>query len=111
MTGWRNDASCREIPNADLVFFPASRAGGATAAAKKICDRCPVRLPCGVEGADEPFGVWGGANESRDELLRGRDRGRRARRQRASGRPLEQAGQGVDVGFDGRTFIPQYLPV
>lgn len=50
----------------DRLFFPEPGSGGyahrSLAEARRICERCPVRLPC-LEAAianGERWGVWGG---------------------------------------------------
>jgi WhiB family redox-sensing transcriptional regulator len=58
---WQADASCRGV-DAEL-FFPATE--DEAAAAKAICETCPVRLAClafSIE-RNERFGVWGGLTE------------------------------------------------
>jgi WhiB family redox-sensing transcriptional regulator len=58
---WHEGALCAQTdPEA---FFPD--AGGSTAAAKRVCMSCPVRVQClnyALEN-DERFGVWGGLSE------------------------------------------------
>jgi WhiB family transcriptional regulator, redox-sensing transcriptional regulator len=67
---WHRDAVCAQAdPEA---FFPER--GGSTAAAKRVCQGCPVRAEC-LEYAlanDERFGVWGGLSErERRRIQRG----------------------------------------
>ncbi|HEX2027402.1 MAG TPA: WhiB family transcriptional regulator [Nitriliruptorales bacterium] len=71
---WRADAACAaEDPE---LFFPTGTAGPEArdqiAAAKSVCRRCRVRIPCLefaiVHGEDE--GIWGGTTpEERRTLL------------------------------------------
>lgn len=67
---WAEKARCPETdPEA---FFPEK--GGSTKEAKKVCQRCPVKVEC-LQWAldnDERFGVWGGMSErERRRLKRG----------------------------------------
>lgn len=63
---WQEQAACREV-DPDL-FFPVAHTYGwrkQTAAAKKVCSRCPVQPAC-LEWALETgqrAGVWGGLAE------------------------------------------------
>ncbi len=57
---WVDDAACSETdPEA---FFPTNGDTRNEAAAKKVCNRCDVRLEClqYALGVDEPHGIWGG---------------------------------------------------
>ena len=63
---WKQHAACRTIPG--HVFFPqeetppGSDLEAATAAAKRVCEVCPVSSDC-LEFALETksiYGVWGG---------------------------------------------------
>lgn len=59
--GWQDDALCAQTdPEA---FFPDK--GGSTAAAKRVCGACPVRLACLDYALDteQRFGIWGGLSE------------------------------------------------
>lgn len=82
---WVRDAACRGMTD---LFFPAeeaegrrgrgpARRGGAAQAAereaKALCRTCPVQRECGVCGADESDGVWGGRTAT--ERQRARRRG------------------------------------
>ena len=40
------------------LFFP--EIGETAAAAKRVCDGCPVRVECREAGMSEVCGVWGG---------------------------------------------------
>lgn len=42
---WRDDALCRQI-GPDMFFPPRGGDHEAITAAKKVCDRCPVRTHC-----------------------------------------------------------------
>lgn len=55
---WEERAACRGTDT--TAFYPTL--GGSTAAAKKICGRCPVEEEClrGALDRNERFGVWGG---------------------------------------------------
>lgn len=72
---WWTDALCRIEQSDD--FFPDERGRhsevprAAEAAAKAICERCPVREPC-LEAAlrnREPVGIWGGLTTSERHRL------------------------------------------
>ncbi len=73
---WHVKASCRG-PQAE-VFFPPTHVErreerhDREAAAKAICQTCPVRRPCldYAIAIREPHGIWGGLNElERKQLL------------------------------------------
>jgi WhiB family redox-sensing transcriptional regulator len=52
------------------LFFPEK--GGSTEAAKKLCEKCPVKTECLAFGLAnrEPYGVFGGlSTRQRDRLL------------------------------------------
>jgi len=72
---WREQARCRGID--PQVFHPADEDEVAAAAAKAICDVCPVRGPC-LEfaiSAREREGIWGGLTaRERRRLVRQRRR-------------------------------------
>lgn len=83
---WRRDAACKDLdPN---LFFPIGVTGPAVdqiAAAKSICNQCPVRAEC-LEFAittNQEFGVWGGTTEDERRVLRRQWRAR-IRRERAA---------------------------
>ncbi|WP_199796536.1 WhiB family transcriptional regulator [Pseudonocardia dioxanivorans] len=46
------------------LFFPEDETGEEVREqveqAKRICQRCPVRVPCRAIGMAEPVGIWGG---------------------------------------------------
>lgn len=72
LVAWADGALCAQAdPEA---WFPEK--GGSTAAAKRICQACPVQQEC-LERAlarDERFGVWGGLSErQRREVRRQRE--------------------------------------
>lgn len=79
---WLRRAAC--VGEDPELFFPVGTLGPAlrdTAAAKRVCARCPVRPEC-LEWAlstGQTSGVWGGTCEQeRDALLRtGTDHARR----------------------------------
>jgi WhiB family redox-sensing transcriptional regulator len=82
--GWRRRAACRDV--APDLFFPVGVTGPAVAhiaAAKAVCEACPVRLEC-LEFAlstNQEYGVWGGASEEERRVLR---RAWRARQRRVA---------------------------
>ncbi|POX50648.1 WhiB family transcriptional regulator [Streptomyces sp. Ru72] len=76
---WLRQAAC--VGEDPELFFPVGTAGPAveeTAAAKRVCRRCPVLGECldWALGSGQTAGVWGGTGEQeRAELLRAaRDR-------------------------------------
>ena len=79
---WVHRALCKdEDPE---LFFPVGNTGPAASqidAAKAVCTRCPVRVPC-LEWAmqtAQDSGVWGGlTEEERRALRRARARGVRS---------------------------------
>jgi WhiB family transcriptional regulator, redox-sensing transcriptional regulator len=65
---WQRDAACRDLGSS--LFFGPDGERAATrrrreAAAKAICARCPVQLPCALFAlaTRQPYGVWGGLTE------------------------------------------------
>ncbi len=68
---WMPRGRCREIPPG--TFFPSDGVG--VEVARRICEGCPVKLPC-LEYAlfhRIDHGVWGGASErERRRILRQR---------------------------------------
>ena len=70
---WRTSALCRQT-DPDL-FFPVGTTGSALdhiAAAKAVCERCPVQDPClqfAIE-TNQDSGVWGGTSEEERRVLR-----------------------------------------
>jgi len=68
---WMGEGSCRDMDPA--VFFPSDGIG--VQAAQRVCDECPVRVPC-LEYAlanRVDHGVWGGTSErERRRILRRR---------------------------------------
>lgn len=69
---WQEAAACRGLDTE--MFFPGR--GESIAAAKAICNGCPVKIQCAGFAMDtrQRFGVWGGSSE------RERRRQRSARR-------------------------------
>lgn len=75
---WQLQGACRGA-DSDLFFHPDNERGPARdrreAAAKRICRRCPVLVPCREHAlaVREPYGVWGGLSEQdRERLLTNR---------------------------------------
>ncbi len=78
--GWRESAACS---GADLeVFFPDEGDEATTAAAKEICEACPVREAClqYALATNQTEGVWGGLDMSERRRLRRRVRDQERRR-------------------------------
>jgi WhiB family transcriptional regulator, redox-sensing transcriptional regulator len=72
-TNWRDHAACRGL-DPDL-FFPVSSSGASLTdieAAKRVCQRCPVRTPCLHWALDlgQVSGIWGGTTEEERRALR-----------------------------------------
>lgn len=85
---WAEQAACRGV-DPDQLFV----AGAAQHRAKRICDRCPVKLDCLVEALDNriEYGVWGGLTERQRRVVLNRNPGLR------SWRPLlEQLARATD---------------
>lgn len=55
---WRTRAACNGHP--PWLWFPTQWDRETVAAAKNVCDTCPVRQECLDAGRDEPHGIWGG---------------------------------------------------
>ncbi|MGI8794119.1 MAG: WhiB family transcriptional regulator [Acidimicrobiales bacterium] len=70
---WRNDSACAHV-DTDL-FFPVGVTGPAVpqiAAAKAVCDGCPVQAAC-LDFAittNQEYGIWGGTSEEERRVLR-----------------------------------------
>jgi len=72
---WQNQAACRGM-DSSIFYHPTAERNAAranrTAAAKAICDQCPVITQC-LDHAlrvREPYGIWGGLSETeRADLL------------------------------------------
>lgn len=62
---WRRRAQCRTHPT--WVWFPSRGDNKTLAAARTVCETCPVAVECAAEGAGQPAGVWGSitANQRR----------------------------------------------
>lgn len=70
---WRHDAACRGMgPD---VFFPARGQNSKVAAAKKICDGCPVSAECLADAMLDPMnsGIWGATSHRQRRATRGAD--------------------------------------
>lgn len=73
---WQYDGLCRSV-DPESFFSPEAERGtpksDREAAAKALCDRCPVIEQCREHAlkVQEPYGVWGGLSEAeRSEMLR-----------------------------------------
>jgi WhiB family redox-sensing transcriptional regulator len=62
---WREQGACNN-PYVDYtVFFPPYDSPSGNAAAKKICDRCPVKAQCLAWALKyDEMGIWGGTGEA-----------------------------------------------
>lgn len=81
---WRDRSSC--LDEDPELFFPLSENGGASAskllalqvaAAKAVCDGCPVREQCFAWAMEtgQDYGIWGGVTEKERRQLRRRQKG------------------------------------
>lgn len=64
---WEDSALCAQAdPEA---FFPE---GGSVVRAKKVCERCQVRIECLKFALDHDmaFGIWGGTSELERRFMR-----------------------------------------
>jgi WhiB family redox-sensing transcriptional regulator len=80
--GWVRLAACAEHDSAE--FFPVGKgpdALAATAHAKAVCARCPVRNLCAEFAlcTNQEYGIWGGLDEDERRAIR-RSRRRRSER-------------------------------
>lgn len=75
---WGGTPRCVDADPA--MFFPQIGANDQAAAAKAICQTCPVIDPCRewALDQDERFGVWGGLSERERARMLGRRRTHRA---------------------------------
>jgi len=63
---------CRQAPDA---YFATQQEGHLTVMAKKACEACPIKIPCGTYALkhNEIDGVWGGMTTTeRIRIRRGR---------------------------------------
>lgn len=76
---WRVHAACRR--HDPMLWYPdygsrgpgtAAKKAAQDAAAKAICDRCPVRRQCLQSAMErgERHGIWGGLNEDERKALK-----------------------------------------
>jgi len=54
---WQDLAACKGKTE---VMFPESYVQSYISQAQKICNSCPVSNRCGLYGAREHHGIWGG---------------------------------------------------
>lgn len=67
--GWEQDALCAQVD--PELFFPPR--GGSTAAAKRICGMCPVRVQCrrrALELGGSVQGIWGATSKTERRVFR-----------------------------------------
>lgn len=74
-----SDAACR---GSNVNFFPGRTDRAGIAAAKAVCESCPVKTACRFDAIAnaEMHGVWGGLSEAERRALLGRSRKRRTTR-------------------------------
>jgi WhiB family redox-sensing transcriptional regulator len=70
---WTDEAACRHTD--PELFFPDGTAGPAlcqVAQAIRVCESCPVRMPCLVFAVEHSpgFGVWGGTTPEERRAIR-----------------------------------------
>lgn len=73
ITAWKRHAACADCDPSE--FFPVGKgpdALAATAAAKAVCARCPVRDLCAEFAlcTNQDYGIWGGLDEDERRALR-----------------------------------------
>jgi hypothetical protein len=91
-------AACAETD--PELWFPEK--GGATAAAKRICDGCEIRLSCLQWSIDrrEQHGLWGGVSENqRKRLLAG-----------SGQRPVRDINHGTEGGMAAHKRRGEVVP-
>ncbi|MDO5721537.1 MAG: WhiB family transcriptional regulator [Actinomycetaceae bacterium] len=80
---WQYDGACRNL-DTELFFHPEGERGSTrrrrAAAAKAICQTCPVLNECREHAlrVHEPYGVWGGMTEEERREIINRKRARRS---------------------------------
>jgi WhiB family redox-sensing transcriptional regulator len=69
-TAWRTERACADMP-VD-VFFPGRGQNGAVAAAKAICNGCPVKAECLTDALSDPMisGIWGATSHRQRRIIR-----------------------------------------
>lgn len=66
---WVTQALCAEID--PELFFPSHQEKWQNVQiARDICNRCPVRKPCLLEGMQNEFGIWGGWSADHRQQLK-----------------------------------------
>lgn len=109
---WRHDAACRdEDPE---IFFPIAPSDStlSAAAAKSVCQRCPVVHDCLTWALDsgQRLGVWGGLSELERRTLK---RQRRELRLRLAKESSSQDAQipSTELGRPGGASTAPTIPV
>ncbi|OZM74014.1 hypothetical protein CFN78_06925 [Amycolatopsis antarctica] len=90
---WMTGALCAQTDPEE--FYPEK--GGSTAAAKRICQACDVRVVCLAYALDrgERHGIWGGVSERDRRAMTAEQR-----RNHPNSRPNTRAGQPADPLVD-----------
>lgn len=72
---WQDHGRCRQVADPDL-FMPEDDDSTRQAAAKLVCQDCPVRTQCLAYALahQEPFGIWGGTTPRERRALTPIDR-------------------------------------
>lgn len=73
---WKRHANCKGLPT--YLFFPdpGPNEAATVAAAKAVCESCPVRQDCLEAGLLESRGIWGGLTTRERSLWRDAQRAR-----------------------------------
>jgi WhiB family redox-sensing transcriptional regulator len=69
MDGWWQAACCRGVDTDTFFPLPGDQVG--IRQALRICESCPVRVPCRqyALGRRERYGIWGGLTEETREMI------------------------------------------
>lgn len=102
---WREQAICRDAPDADL-WFPIGETGPAALQifeAKSVCRHCPALSQCLTYALDNniQFGIYGGMTEQERAALKQRQ-ARTREKARAAEKPTPPAVESEPVRVDGQ---------
>jgi len=77
MPDWMKHGICSQTD--PELFFPEQGSNDRGRAAKSVCAKCPVRVPCGRYAILRPdlLGIWGGLTAAERDRIR-KYRGRKA---------------------------------
>ena len=102
---WMTDAACKGMgPD---IFYPEHGQWTKAAAAREVCQRCPVKTECGQHAldTDERHGIWGGGSIDR----RRRGHTDRPRTSKGSGPQRQPINHGTLGGY--RAHIRHDVPL